>query len=107
MFILYHNSISLSWYNFYISQFVSSMNPSADVLALASAEFDVSSVPEGNTITVKWRGKPIFIRHRTAAEIAKEAEVDISTLRDPETDASRTLDPAWYVTVEDYPISII
>ena len=77
------------------TQFVSSMNPSADVLALASAEFDVSSVPEGNTITVKWRGKPIFIRHRTAAEIAKEAEVDISTLRDPETDVSRALDPSW------------
>jgi ubiquinol-cytochrome c reductase iron-sulfur subunit len=71
------------------------MNPSADVLALASAEFDVASVPEGNTITVKWRGKPIFIRHRTAAEIAKEAEVDITTLRDPETDASRAADPAW------------
>ena len=80
-------------------QFVSSMNPSADVLALASAEFDVSSVPVGNTITVKWRGKPIFIRHRTAAEIAKEAEVVITTLRDPETDVSRALDPAWYVFI--------
>ena len=73
------------------------MNPSADVLALASAEFDVAAVPEGNTITVKWRGKPIFIRHRTAAEIQKESEVDVSTLRDPQTDASRTLDPAWCV----------
>lgn len=73
------------------------MSPSADVLALASAEFDVSAVPMGNTITVKWRGKPIFIRHRTAAEIAKEAEVDITTLRDPETDLSRALDPAWCV----------
>lgn len=79
--------------------FVSSMNPSADVLALASAEFDVDSVPEGNTITVKWRGKPIFIRHRTAAEIAKEAEVDITTLRDPETDVSRAVDPAWLVVI--------
>ena len=72
------------------------MSPSADVLALASAEFDVSAVPEGSTITVKWRGKPIFIRHRTAAEIAKESEVDINSLRDPETDQSRATDPAWY-----------
>ena len=71
------------------------MAASADVLALASAEFDVSAIPEATTITVKWRGKPIFIRHRTAAEIAKEAAVDLSGLRDPQADKIRTQDPKW------------
>lgn len=52
-------------------KFVASMSASADVLALASAEFDTSGIPEGTTLTVKWRGKPVFIRHRGADEIAK------------------------------------
>ena len=76
-------------------QFVSSMAASADVLALASAEFDVNGIAEGTTITVKWRGKPIFIRHRTDAEIAKEAAVDLSGLRDKEADKDRAIDPKW------------
>ena len=71
------------------------MNPAADVLALASAEFDTSEIPVGSTITVKWRGKPIFIRHRTPEEIAKEAAVDISSLRDPQSDTDRAVDPEW------------
>ena len=71
------------------------MSPSADVLALACAEFDVSSVAPGTTITVKWRGKPIFIRHRTQAEIDKEAAVEMSALRDPVPDNERTHDPEW------------
>ena len=75
------------------------MNPAADVLALASAEFDTSEIAVGSTITVKWRGKPIFIRHRTQDEIAKEAAVDISSLRDPQTDMERAVDPEWCVSV--------
>lgn len=78
-------------------QFVSSMSASADVLALASAEFDISGVAEGSTITVKWRGKPVFIRHRTADEVAKEAAVDMAALKDPQADQDRTQDPEWYV----------
>src|SRR3954466_10646361 len=53
--------------------FIDSMNPARDVLALSSIEADLSPVVEGQAITVVWRGKPIFLRHRTAAEI-KEAE---------------------------------
>ena len=53
---------------------VDTMNPSADVLALASTEVDLSGVEEGMSITVKWRGKPVFIRHRTPAEI-EEARI--------------------------------
>jgi ubiquinol-cytochrome c reductase iron-sulfur subunit len=75
------------------------MAASADVLALASAEFDVSSIPEGTTLTVKWRGKPIFIRHRTDAEVSKEAAVSLSELRHAETDASRASNPKWLVVI--------
>lgn len=73
------------------------MSASADVLALASAEFDIGGIAEGTTLTVKWRGKPVFIRHRTDDEIAREAAVDIKTLRDPQADSDRVQDPKWFV----------
>ncbi|WP_299783824.1 ubiquinol-cytochrome c reductase iron-sulfur subunit [uncultured Marivita sp.] len=62
---------------------VNQMNPSADVLALSSIRVDVSGVSEGSQITVKWLGKPVFIRRRTEAEIAEARSVDISDLPDP------------------------
>ncbi len=65
------------------------MNPSAAVLALASIEFDVSSVPEGGSVTIKWRGLPVFVRHRTEAEIEEARAVPMSDLKDPQTDAER------------------
>lgn len=71
------------------------MSASADVLALASAEFNIDSIAEGTTLTVKWRGKPVFIRHRTDEEIAKEATVNLGQLRDPQADKDRTQDPKW------------
>ena len=71
------------------------MAPTADVLALASAEFEIDSVPEGTTLTVKWRGKPVFIKHRTAEEIAKVNAVDVATLPDPQADSDRVTDPEW------------
>lgn len=69
--------------------FVDSMNPAADVLALASIEVDLSPIKEGQTIKAKWRGKPVFIRHRTAADIEESRKVDVKELRDPETDEQR------------------
>jgi ubiquinol-cytochrome c reductase iron-sulfur subunit len=78
---------------------VDTMNPSADVLALASTEVDLSSVEEGMSITVKWRGKPVFIRHRTAAEIEEAGAVDLGELRHPETDAERAEKPEWLIMV--------
>lgn len=75
------------------------MNPAADVLALASAEFDISSIPEGSTVTYKWRGKPVFVRHRSEAEITRESEVDVSTLKDPQADVDRVKDPKWLVVL--------
>ncbi len=69
--------------------FVNSMNPSADVLALSSTEVDLSPIAEGQEIKVMWRGKPVFIRHRTAENIAEAEAVPLSELRDPQTDAER------------------
>jgi ubiquinol-cytochrome c reductase iron-sulfur subunit len=80
-------------------QFIASMSASADVLALANAEFDLSSIAPGSTITVKWRGKPVFIRHRTEEEVATEAAVPLSALRDPEPDSARTQKPEWLVVL--------
>lgn len=82
-----------------LMKFIASMSASADVLALANAEFDLSSIAPGSTITVKWRGKPIFIRHRTEEEIATEAAVPLNALRDPEADAARTQKPEWLVVL--------
>ena len=68
---------------------VDSMNPSADVLALASTEVDLTPIAEGQEIKVMWRGKPVFIRNRSQKNIDEANAVDIATLRDPETDAAR------------------
>ena len=73
---------------------VATMSASADVLALASLEVDLGAVQEGECITVKWRGKPVFVKHRTADQIAEVAP-DLPGLRDPQTDAERTQDPKW------------
>jgi len=68
---------------------ISSMNPAADVLALASADVDISKVAEGQEIKIMWRGKPVFIRHRTKDEISAANEVKIEELPNPETDEVR------------------
>jgi ubiquinol-cytochrome c reductase iron-sulfur subunit len=68
---------------------IDQMNPSADVLALATTEADISKATEGSQIKVTWRGRPVFIRHRTAAEIAQAKKDDGASLPDPQTDADR------------------
>jgi ubiquinol-cytochrome c reductase iron-sulfur subunit len=75
------------------------MNPAADTLALASTEFDLSGVEEGMTVTIVWRGKPVFVRHRTAKEIEEAAAVDVNELRDPQVDSDRTTKPAMLILV--------
>lgn len=75
------------------------MNPSADVLALSSIEVDLSSIALGQTIKVLFRGKPIFIRHRTDEEIAKAKSDDTADLPDPAADSSRVLNPEWLVMI--------
>jgi ubiquinol-cytochrome c reductase iron-sulfur subunit len=78
---------------------IDQMNPSADVLALSSTEVDISRVPLGSAITIKWRGKPVFVRHRTPEEIKAANEVNISELRDPQTDAQRVKKPEYLIVV--------
>ncbi|MDE3016086.1 MAG: ubiquinol-cytochrome c reductase iron-sulfur subunit [Pseudomonadota bacterium] len=70
--------------------FINSMNPAADVLALSSIEVDLSPIQVGQTIKVKWRGVPVFIRNRTKEDITIAKAVPLSELRDPETDSQRT-----------------
>jgi ubiquinol-cytochrome c reductase iron-sulfur subunit len=93
--------------------FVSSLNPSQDVLALASVEYDFGAVQAGEGVTIKWQGKPLFIRRRTPEEIAKAKQADPTVdpkdptkvltnpagLRDPQTDAARVQKPEWLVLV--------
>lgn len=69
--------------------FIDQMNPSADVKALATVEVDVSGIEVGSGIKVKWRGKPVFIRRRTQAEIKEAQAVSMDALIDPQTDAER------------------
>ena len=89
---------------------VNQMNPSADVLALASIRVDIGAVDPGTQITVLWQGKPVFIRSRTEEEIAEARAVDVATLPDaeannenlgevPATDENRSLDESgqWLV----------
>ncbi len=78
---------------------VETMQPSADVLALASTEIDLSPIEVGQSITVKWRGKPVFIRRRTADEIAAAQAVPLDELSDPQTDADRVQQPEWLILV--------
>lgn len=80
-----------------IHEFLVNMSASADVLALAKVEVDLSTIPEGKNVIIKWRGKPIFIRHRTASEIEEANKVTISSLRDPQADSDRVKQPEWLV----------
>ena len=76
---------------------IDQMNPAADTLALASIEVDVSAIAEGQAITIKWRGKPVFIRHRTPQEIEMAAATELDDLPDPEADSDRAQRPELLV----------
>ena len=91
---------------------INQMNPSADVKALASIEVDVAGLEAGSQLTVKWLGKPVFIRRRTKDEIEAARSVDLALLPDQTSgnknitgsdasDANRTIDPAgeWLVMI--------
>ena len=76
---------------------VDQMNPDQSVKALASTEVDVSSLEPGKSITVLWRGKPVFIRRRTQEEIVEARSVDLKDLPHPEKDEDRAKNPEWLV----------
>ena len=78
---------------------VDQMNPDKSVKALASTEVDVSSIELGKSITVLWRGKPVFIKRRTQQEISEARAVKLENLKHPEKDEDRAKDPEWLIMV--------
>ena len=78
---------------------VNQMNPSKDVEALSKVEVDLTNLDEGRSTTVMWRGKPLFIKHRTKKEIKEANEVNIDDLPDPQTDKERVKNPKYLVLV--------
>lgn len=74
---------------------IATLSASADVLALAAVEVDLGSVQPGQVITVKWRGKPVFIKNRTPDQVKAEAATPTAGMRHPQTDAERVKDPQW------------
>ena len=79
--------------------FITSMNPGKDTLALASTEIDLSPLKEGQSLTVIWRGKPVFIKHRTSTEIEEAKNVSMEDLKDAEDDSKRVQDSKWLVVL--------
>ncbi|ARJ64882.1 ubiquinol-cytochrome c reductase iron-sulfur subunit [Magnetospirillum sp. ME-1] len=79
--------------------FVHSMNPAADTLALSTTDVDISAIKPGQSVTVVWRGKPVFVRHRLPEEIADAGKVNTAELREPETDAQRAKKPEWLILI--------
>ncbi|KJX99237.1 ubiquinol-cytochrome c reductase iron-sulfur subunit like protein [Zymoseptoria brevis] len=80
-----------------VQDFLVNMSASADVLAQAKVEVDLASIPEGKNVIIKWRGKPVFIRHRTGDEIKEAEAYDWKKLRDPQPDADRVKKPEWLI----------
>ena len=78
---------------------VHQMNPDASVKALSTTEVDISNVSLGKTITVLWRGKPIFIRKRTQKEINEAQNIKLEDLKDPQKDQDRVKKAEWLVMV--------
>lgn len=79
--------------------FVNSMQPARDVLALASTDAELGAIVAGQAVTVMWRGKPVFIRHRTAKDIEEARAVPMADLKDPATDQSRVQKDQWLVMI--------
>ena len=79
--------------------FIDSMNPAADVLALATTDVDLSAIEPGQAVTVMWRGRPVFVRHRTEDEIGDALRDDTASLPDPQLDSDRVIEPAWLILV--------
>ena len=78
---------------------INSLNPAADVLALGSTEVDLAPIKVGQSITIKWRGSPVFVRRRTADEIEAAKKDDGADLPDPEADADRVQKAEWLIMV--------
>jgi len=80
-----------------VQDFLVNMSASADVLAQAKVEIDLSTIAEGKNVIIKWRGKPVFIRHRTEDEIQEAENTKWEALRDPQPDSDRVQKPDWLI----------
>ncbi len=78
---------------------IDTMNPAADTLAMSTTEVDLKPVAVGQSIQVKWQGKPVFIRHRTPEEIKAAEDVNLAELKDPQADKDRVIKPEWLVVI--------
>ncbi len=78
---------------------IQQMNPAADTLAASTTEVDLGPIEVGQSITVIWQGKPVFVRHRTSAGIKAAEDVDLAALHDPEADDKRVQKPQWLVVI--------
>jgi ubiquinol-cytochrome c reductase iron-sulfur subunit len=78
---------------------IAQMSPDASTLALSTTEVDLSGIAVGQILTVKWRGNPVFVRHRTEKEIKEAQDTPLSQLPDPATDQSRAKKPEWLVVI--------
>lgn len=92
-------SVTLAGAKYAVSSFIDSMNASADVISASRVEVKLGEIPEGSNVTIKWRNKPLFVRHRTDEEIERERAVDMASLRDAQADDSRTKNPKWLIVV--------
>ena len=77
--------------------FIDQMNPDSSVKALATSEVDISQIEPGKSITVLWRGKPVFIKRRTETEISEAQSVSLDLLKHPEKDQDRVKKAEWLV----------
>ena len=77
--------------------FIDQMNPDSSVKALATTEVDISQIEPGKSITVLWRGKPVFIKRRTDSEISEAKAVNLDDLKHPEKDEDRVKKAEWLV----------
>ncbi|XP_070164550.1 cytochrome b-c1 complex subunit Rieske, mitochondrial [Polyergus mexicanus] len=83
----------------HLLHYVLFLSPSRDILAEAQLEVKLDNIPEGKVSVVKWRGKPVFIYHRSRSIIEQERAMNLSGLRDPETDDDRVKRPEWLVVL--------
>jgi len=83
----------------FLTDFLSTMSASADVLAVAQTEVDLTTIPAGKSMTLKWRGKPLFVRHRTPEEIEQVRAVDVSKLRHAQRDEDRVQDDRFLIAL--------
>jgi ubiquinol-cytochrome c reductase iron-sulfur subunit len=81
----------------YAHKYIMVMSAAKDILAMASTEIELGGVPEGSSVTMKWRGKPLFVRHRTQQQIDDMNNTDLGGLRDKETDAERCLNQKYLI----------